>query len=195
MTESSTTSNTFSLGDRFSDWVVVAITLVALLAGWFFKSSVENRSVLLQTSAIYALTPQGWHNIVPQGNEVLHVTDPLSTGFGTTYSVQYIPIEAGSAVGQAASLLTLQRGQQLTAYRVLEQKKVTVYGKPSYELSYVFVETDPNLTHNDFPNIVLGLDYIYLTGDHAVVVTYWADKQNFEYDLGRFQLFLKSLKF
>ena len=195
MTESTSNSNTLSLGDRFSDVVVVAIALIALLAGWFYKSSVENRSVVLQTSAISALTPQGWHTLEPQGNEVLHVSDPLSTGFGTTYSVQYIPIEAGSAVGQAASLLTLQRGQHLTAYRVLEQKKVTVYGKPAYEVSYVFVETDPNLTRNEFPNIVLGLDYIYLTGDHAVVVTYWADQQNFEYDLGRFQLFLKSLKF
>ncbi|MFH2038467.1 MAG: hypothetical protein ABIJ65_03430 [Chloroflexota bacterium] len=195
MTESSSTSNTLSLGDRFSDWVVVAITLVALLAGWFFKSSVENRSVLFQSSAIQAQIPQGWHTSVPQGDDVLQVNDPLSTGFGTTYSVKVIPIEAGSAVGQAASLLTLQRGQLLTAYRVLEQKKVTVYGKPAYELSYVFVETDPNLTHGDLPNIVLGLDYIYLSGDHAVVVTYWADKQNFEYDLGRFQLFLKSLEF
>ena len=194
-TESTRTFKTLPLGEHFSDWLVVAVTLIALLAGWFLKSSVENRSVLLESQAIHAETPQGWHNIVPQGNEVLHISDPMSSGFGTTYIMQSIPVEAGSGVGQAASLLTLQRGQQLTAYRVLDQQPVTVYGQAAYELSYVFVESDPNLTHDKFPNIVRGLDYIYLAGDHVVVVTYWAEKQTYEYDLGRFQRFLKSLKF
>jgi hypothetical protein len=195
MTETIQTKKTFSFGEHFSEWLVAAITLVALLAGWLYKSSVENRSVLFESSGISAQTPQGWHSITPQGDEVLHVSDPLSSGFGTTYIVQRIPVEAGSAVGQAASLLTLQRGQQLTAYRVLDQKPVTVYGQEAYELSYVFVESDPNLTHDEFPNIVHGLDYIYMAGDHVVVVTYWAEKQTYDYDLGRFLRFLRSLKF
>ena len=195
MTESTRTFKRISIGEQFSDWLVVAITLTALLAGWFYKSSVENRSVLLESQAIYAETPQGWLSLAPQGNEILHVSDLMSSGFGTTYIVQRIPVEAGSGFGQAASLLTLQRGQQLTAYRVLDQQPVTVYGQAAYELSYVFVESDPNLTHDKYPNIVLGLDYIYLAGDHVVVVTYWAEEQTYEYDLGRFQRFLKSLKF
>ncbi|HCC79401.1 MAG: hypothetical protein A2X25_06745 [Chloroflexi bacterium GWB2_49_20] len=195
MSVSSRTSNTISLGDRFSDWAVIAIATIALLTGWFYKSSVENRSVPFEASGISAQTPQGWLMASTQGNEVLHVTDPTSGGFGTSYIVQNIPVEADSVVGQAVSLLTLQHGQALTAYRLLEQRQVTVSGKPAYELSYVFVESNPNLTHNEFPNIVRGMDYIFLTGDHAVVATYWADKQTFEDDLGRFQLFLKSLKF
>jgi hypothetical protein len=195
MTVSSQTTITTSPAERFTDWAVAALAIIALLAGWVFKTSVENRSITLQVAGISAQTPQGWLQVSTQGNEILHVSDPSSSAFGTTYIIQNIPVEAGSAVGQTASLLTLQRGQQLTAFRVLEQKNVTVYGKPAYELSYVFVESDPNLTKAQIPNIVLGLDYIYLTGDHAVVVTYWADKENFELDLGRFQLFLKSLKY
>lgn len=194
-TEPSSSPDQPSFGERWWDWGVVGILLIALLSGWFYKSSVENRSVQLNSAAIQAETPQGWLNLDPEGSEVLHVSDPLSSGFGTTYIVQNIPVEAGSAVGQAASLLTLQRGQQLTAYRVLDQQPVTVYGQAAYELSYVFVVSDPNLTHDKFPNIVRGLDYIYMAGDHVVVVTYWAEKENFEYDLGRFQRFLKSLKF
>jgi hypothetical protein len=195
MTVSSQTTITTSPAERFTDWAVAALAIIALLAGWVFKTSVENRSITLQVAGISAQTPQGWLQVSTQGNEILHVSDPSSSAFGTTYIIQNIPVEAGSAVGQTASLLTLQRGQQLTAFRVLEQKNVTVFGKPAYELSYVFVESDPNLTKAQIPNIVRGLDYIYLTGDHAVVVTYWADKENFELDLGRFQLFLKSLKY
>jgi hypothetical protein len=195
MSVSSRTSNTLSLGDRFSEWAVIAILVIALLAGWFFKSSVENLSVPVEVSGISAQTPKGWLNVNTQGNEILHVTDPASSGFGTTYVVENIPIEPNSLIGQTVSLLTLERGQALTAYRLLDQKQVTVFGRPAYELSYVFVESNPNMTHNELPNIVRGMDYIFLNGDHAVVATYWADEQAFEVDLGRFQLFLKSLKF
>jgi hypothetical protein len=131
----------------------------------------------------------------PEGNEILHVTNPLSSGFGTTYILQNIPIATDATVGQAVSLLTLQHGQALTAYRVLDQKEVTVFGQAAYEISYVYVESNPNLTHNDIPNIVRGLDYIFLSGDHAIVATYWADEKAFDSDLGRFQRFLSSLKF
>jgi hypothetical protein len=195
MTESTPTIKKFNFGEHFSEWLVAGITLVALLGGWLFKSSVENRSVPYENAGLTAQIPQGWLNVTLQGDEILHVSDLMSSGFGTTYIVQSIPVEAGSAVGQSASLLTLQRGQQLTAYRVLDQKPVTVYGLDAYELSYVFVESDPNLTHDKYPNIVRGLDYIYLSGDHAIVVTYWAELQSYENDLGRFQRFLKSLKF
>jgi len=195
MSVSTSTSQPLSLGDRFSDLLVIAITIIALLAGWLFKSSVENRSIAFESAGFSAKTPQGWLKVNPQGNEILHVTDLSSSGFGTTYIVENILIEADSSFGQAASLLTLERGQNLTAYRVLEQKQVTVSGDQAYEISYVFVESNPNLTHNVFPNIVRGRDIIFLNGDYAVVATFWADKQFFEDDLGRFQLFLKSLKF
>jgi hypothetical protein len=78
---------------------------------------------------------------------------------------------------------------------VLEQQRVTVAGHEAYEISYVFVESDPNLTHAQFPKVVRGMDIIFLNGDQAAVVTYWAGEGSFELDLGRFQQFLKSLKF
>ena len=92
-------------------------------------------------------------------------------------------------------MLTLQRGQVLTAYRILEQRQVTVFGQAAYEVGYVFVESNPDLTHNSIPNIVRGLDYIFLNGNHVIVATYWADENSFESDLGRFQGFLNTLKF
>lgn len=180
---------------RLSDLLVIIITIIALLTGWMFKTSLENRSVSFEKEGFNAQTPEGWLNVNPQGNEILHVTELSSSGFGSTYIVESILIEKDSSFGQAASLLTLQRGQTLNAYRVLDQKEITVSGKQAYEISYVYVESNPNLTHNVFPNIVRGLDIIFLNGDHAVVATFWADKLAYDNDLGRFQLFLKSLKF
>ena len=195
MTATSLPSKTKSASFHFAEWAVIVVTVAALLAGWLIKNSVENRSVPFEASGISAQTPQGWLMTSLQGNEILQVTDPLSSGFGTTYIIENIPVASDASVGQTVSLLTLQRGQALTAYRVLEQKQVTVFGQAAYEISYVYVESNPNLTHNEIPNIVRGMDYIYLKGDHAIVATYWADEKAFESDLGRFQRFLGSLKF
>jgi hypothetical protein len=178
-----------------AQWSVIAVTVVALLAGWLVKNSVESRSVPFEASGITAQTPQGWLTTRAQGNEILHVTNPFSNGFGTTYILQNIPVASDGTVGQVVSLLNLYRGQALTAFRVLDQKPVTVFGRAAYEISYVFVESNPDLTHNEIPNVVRGLDYIFMNGDHAVTATFWADENSFDSDLGRFQQFLNTLKF
>jgi hypothetical protein len=180
---------------QFAPWSVIAVTVVALLVGWLIKNSVESRSVPFEASGISAQTPQGWLMTRTQGNEILHVTNPFSSGFGSTYILQNIPVASDATVGQAASMLTLQRGQALTAFRVLDQKPVTVFGRAAYEISYVFIESNPDLTHNENPNVVRGLDYIFMNGDHAVTATFWAEEKSFDSDLGRFHQFLNTLKF
>jgi RsiW-degrading membrane proteinase PrsW (M82 family) len=184
-----------SLGDRFAEITVVVVTVIALLAGWFYKSGVENRSVSFEVNGISGQAPAGWLQAQVQGDEVLHVTDISSGDFGTTYIVRKFPIAADAPFGQLSSLLTLKYGQQLTAFRVLDQQRVTVAGREAYEISYVFVESNPNLTHAQLPVVVRGVDTIFINGDQAAVVTYWAGEGSYELDLGRFHQFLKSLQF
>jgi hypothetical protein len=188
-------SKTDLSAQRFADWAVIVITVAAVLVGWLIKNSVQNRSIPFASSGISAKTPEGWLPTKAQGNEILHVTDPLASGFGTTYTIQNIPVAKDATVEQVVSMLTLQRGQSLNSFRVLEQQPVTISGRSAYEIGYVYVESNPNLTHNEIPNIVKGLDYIFLNGDHTVVATYWADEKEYTSDLGRFLQFLSSLKF
>jgi hypothetical protein len=188
-------SKTDSSAHRFADWAVIVITVAAVLVGWLVKNSVQNRSIPFASSGISAQTPEGWLPTKAQGNEILHVTDPLASGFGTTYTIQNIPVAKDATVEQVVSMLTLQLGQSLNSFRVLEQQPVTISGRSAYEIGYVYVESNPNLTHNEIPNIVKGLDYIFLNGDHTVVATYWADEKEYTSDLGRFLQFLSSLKF
>jgi hypothetical protein len=195
MTASSLTSKTNSTSSRFSEWAVIAVTVVALLAGGLIKNSVENRSVPFEAAGISAQTPKGWLITSTEGNQILHVTNPLSSGFGTTYNIETIATAPDATFNEVVSMLILERGQALTAFRVLDQKQVTVLDREAYQISYVYVESNPNLTHKVIPNIVRGLDYVFLNGDHAVVATYWAEETSFESDLGRFQRFLSSLKF
>jgi len=184
-----------SLGDRFAEITVVTLAVIALAAGWFYKSSVENRSVAFEADGLSAQVPSGWLQSNTRGDEVLSVTDLSSNGFGTTYVVRNMPVPADTDPSQVVTQLTLGYGQNLTAFRVLDQKAVSVYGRSAYEVSYVYVESNPDMTHAELPSVVKGLDYIFVDGGQAVVVTYWAEEENFDADLGRFYLFLETLKF
>jgi len=190
-----TVKSSVSMGDRFAEITVIILTVLALLIGWLFKSSVENRAFNFEAGGISAQAPSGWLQAKTEGDEVMHVTDLSSNGFGTTYILRKIPVTANTNASEVVTQLTLEHGQNLTAYRVLDQHEVTVYGQPAYEVNYVFVESDPDLTHASLPSVVRGTDYIFVKDDQAVVATYWAEETNFESDLNRFHLFLESLRF
>ncbi|HSL28793.1 MAG TPA: hypothetical protein VK900_06290 [Anaerolineales bacterium] len=185
-----------SPGDRYAEISVVMLTVVALLAGWLLKYDVEHRSVPFEAAEIRAAPPKGWLQAEPVGDEVLHITDFSSPyGFGTVYILRKVPIGTDATSTQVSSLVALQHGQNLAAFRVLDQREVKVYGRDAYELNYVFVEANPDVTQNDLPDVVRGVDYIFLNGDHAIVASFQADERNYEVDLRRFQYFLESVSF
>ncbi|NOT06242.1 MAG: hypothetical protein HOP27_16745 [Anaerolineales bacterium] len=184
-----------SLGDRYAETTVLVITIIALMAGWFYKSSVENSSVPFNVEGITAQAPKGWLQSEPSGDELLRTIDRSSSGFSTTYTLRKIPLAAGTSFAQVSSLLTLGYGQDLLAFRVLDQREVTVFDKTAYEISYVFVESNPDLTHKNIPSVVRGADYIFVNGSYAVVVSFQADEKNYDPDLNRFHLFLESISY
>lgn len=184
-----------SLGDRYAEITVIVLTLIALSAGWLFKSGIENASVPFSVDGVSAQVPQGWRQSQPSGNELLRATDRSSSGFNTTYVLRNMPIASDVTSAQVANILALKYGQDLATFRILEQREVTVFGKPAYELQYVFVESNPNLTSKNLPSVVLGTDYVFLNEGYAVVASYWADENNHDLDMDRFLLFLESIKY
>ena len=184
-----------SLGDRYAEITVVIFTVIALITGWVYKTSVENSSVPFNVEGITAQAPKGWLQSEPAGDELLRTTDRSSSGFNTNYILRKIPLAADTTAAQVASLLTLNHGQDLLAFRVLDQREVTVFNKTAYEISYVYVESNPDLTHKNIPSIVRGTDYIFVNGNYAVAVSFWADEKNYDFDLGRFHLFLESISY
>lgn len=184
-----------SLGDRFAEAAVVLVTIVALAAGWFYKSSVENASVPFNAEGISAEAPKGWLQSEPSGDVLLRTTDINSTGFGATYTIRKIVVTSEATTAEVAGLISLEHARDLLAFRMLDQREVTVYGRNAFEINYVFVESNPDLTHTEIPSVVRGTDYVFLNGDHAIVISFQADEKNYDLDLDRFHLFLQSLNF
>jgi hypothetical protein len=195
MTASSQTKKFVSGGNRFAEISVLLLTLVALAAGWLLKSSVENRSQAFNNGKISAQAPAGWLALKPGGNEVLHIVDRTASGFGTTYLIETEAVPADAQPGQIMGLLTLERANSLTSYRVLSQQEVLVQGRKAIEIQYVYVESAANVTHAVIPAVVKGLDYVFMNGGQAVIVTYRADQSVYDMDLGRFYRFLVSVSF
>lgn len=195
MSEQTQTIKKTSLPANLAEWLVVLVTVAALLLGWVLMTSVQNRSVPFTGEGISAETPTGWLSAKAEGSEVLRVSDPTSGGFATTYLVETFPVAKDSTASQAATFLGLQHSQSLDGYRVLDQNLVTVLGQQAYELKYVYVASNPNLTHDIYPAVVLGVDYIFIKDGRAVVASYWAEKDAYQAGLGRFQRFLGSLKY
>jgi hypothetical protein len=184
-----------SLGDRYAEITVILVTLIALVIGWFYKSGIENASVPFSAGGVSAQAPRGWLQTSPSGNELLRTTDINSSGFGATYVVRKITIVEGVSAAEIAGSVALEHANNLIAFRVLDQREVTVYGRNAFEISYVFVESNPDLTQTQIPSVVRGTDYIFVNGNHAVVVSFQADEKTYDLDLSRFHRFLQSLDF
>lgn len=184
-----------SLGDRYAEITVILVTIIALVAGWFYKSGVENASVPFSMDGISADAPKGWLQSSPEGDVLLRTTDINAQGFGATYTLRKIAISEEATASEISSRVSLEYAQNLIAFRILDQREVTVYGREAFEVDYVFVESNPDLTHTEFPSVVRGTDYVFLNGDHAVVVSFQADEKTYDLDLNRFHLFLQSLNY
>ena len=184
-----------SLGDRFAEITVVVVTIIALVAGWFYKSSIENASLPFSVDGISVEAPKGWLQAESSEDVLMRTTDINSTGFGATNTIRKIAITSEATTSEVAGLVTLEHARDLLAFRMLDQREVTVYGREAFEINYVFVESNPDLTHTVLPSVVRGTDYVFLNGDHAVVVSFQADEKTYDLDLDRFHVFLQSLNF
>jgi len=185
-----------SLGDRYAEISVILLTILALAAGWWLMDGVQNRSLPYEAAGLTAQVPAGWIQTAPSGETLLEARDRSSAGgFQTTYLVSKMLLTADSGINETISLITLQRGQELTAYRLLDQQRIQMAGREGVQLTYVYVESNPNITHLETPVVVRGEDFVFFTVDGAVIVSYRAAGENFERGLARFYRFLESVQY
>jgi hypothetical protein len=189
------TTSKLSMGDRYAGIAVILLTLVALLAGWLYMGSVQSRALPFVAEGIQASIPAGWIQSEPGGNILVQVRERASSGFQTEYTIAQQPLTVDGGINDVVSMLTIQYGQNLTAFRVLNQQAVTLGGRELYEIQYAYVESDPNVSHADLPVVVRGLDTIFLNSEKAVIVTYRASEAEYQGGLAAFLRFLNSVQY
>ena len=182
------------------DVFVIGLFALALILGWGLKTWVEGRSAILtDLDASLSLSyPASWAPHREKGT-LLSVRDLRSEGtFKTTFSVTGTALEPTSIrpVGELAKPFTEKKGQELTAYRVLEINDTQVDELEATRISYAYVE-DPigGTFQTSLPVVVQGVDTLVIHGTNLYVFTFAAPAATFSQQAGTLDAILHSVRF
>jgi hypothetical protein len=184
--------------DRWADWAVIGVLIVALLLGWVVKVVAEGRRDTY-TDTQHGLTlryPRGWL-LKADEDLAFQAVDPGSGDFKTTYQVRIWPIDGTAELTPTLTVVlnnnSLERAQEGLAYRLFDTVGGTEKdGQSTMEMTYVYVEPGSDLFMQQMPVVVQGLDIAVGHGDKAYVFSLLASEAEFEGAVAAFRRFVKS---
>lgn len=184
--------------DRWSDWAVIALLVVALLLGWAVMAAARGQRATLTDSerGLTVKYPRDW--LVQSAEGVaFRAVEPHSGAWSTTYEVRLAPIDSGApltpALTMALNNASLTRARQSTAYRLLDiVPGDDVDGQPAMEATYAFVAEvdDPFAQH--IPAVMLGLDVALAREGQAAIFSLVAPEDSFAAAERSFRAFVRS---
>jgi hypothetical protein len=159
--------------DRWVSWIVIALFLVALILGWVVKATAESRYVTYNENGIQLRYPEGWIKLQADPPVVVQVADKV-TGARTALTLERrpLPTDAPRPLAAVQQALTLVRGANWMAYRVLETtESVSIGGRTATHVAFAYVDTNPNPNMETTPVVIRGEDYLIPDGDQVYVFT------------------------
>jgi hypothetical protein len=184
--------------DRWADWAVVAVLVVALLLGWALMAVAQGQRDTFtdEGTGLVVHYPKDW---LVKGGEKLafEVVDPQSGDFKTTYQARVKPIDATAPTTPTLSSVlnqaTLARAQEGTAYRLLDiVEGEEIDGQPTMEATYVYVVEGGDFFVQRMPVVVMGLDIALGRGDQAYIFSLLAAQDDYDNAVAAFRRFVES---
>ncbi len=181
--------------DRWVDWLVIGVFVVALLLGWVVKVVAEGRTVLYAAEGLRLRYPAGWVKTEGESPVVVVFTDPWAQPYRSTIRIERHPAppKMDKPLDTVAQMLQLERGQELQAYRVLQRQEVTLGGRRGLELTFAYVEANPNPFLTTLPVVMQGREFLFVAGDRVYVVTLMAAQENYATAQRLWQALVRSL--
>ncbi len=175
-----------------SVWIVSALTVLALLIGADLQSMVENQTRLFEHAGLTAQLPAGW--LVEEGlaseQTVFTAGDPFTANL--TYTASLAPASADMKLSDLAFTFNLQRGQDLSLFRTIDQSQEKVNGKDAMRVHYAYVDPKSQTT---LPVVIEGVEYIFLSQPKALIVAMEAETSQFGGALPAFMKFLGTVNY
>ncbi|HQE93725.1 MAG TPA: hypothetical protein PLH19_02495 [Anaerolineae bacterium] len=191
-----TVSPKTSRRDRWADWAVIALVVVALLMGLWLR-----RSTLYRTedftwgdAGIAGRVFAGW--VRQTGTDpLLSARNPLSGSFNTVLELRSRALAAEADPTLALDALTLERAATVDAYKTLSTAEVVVRGETAVQRTFTYVLVDHHPYVDRLPEVVRGVDVALRDEGRVIVVTYLAGSETFDADYRYFRTFIESLRY
>ncbi|MBE0691265.1 MAG: hypothetical protein IH587_14190 [Anaerolineae bacterium] len=187
-----------TLRQRWSHYFVLLYALMCVVIAVNLRDSTLNATTNYNdvTSGIRAAYPQNWI-IDNAGPYVFRVRDLAQAGFKTSIVVDTQPVSLSTTTRNLVDSLSLDRGNTLTGYRILEiDDSYTLPDEtPATAVTYTYVNVGVSPVLQTLPAIVEGFDVIAIRQGQAVILSFLADATVFEDQLPIMGRFLESLEF
>jgi hypothetical protein len=180
-----------------AEWIALALTAIALLAGWGLKSYVESRTVSTTAGGVSLSYPANWVR-GGEGEDIITVFDPNSPStVDTTFSVSAKPLPEGKGMDFLVSAHTLRRSQELAQFVALSTEPTTLAGEKAVAIHYGYAKTPQAglAATAAMPVVVEALDTLVIRGDQFYVFTFAADAALYAQAGGTRRLLLDSVRF
>jgi RsiW-degrading membrane proteinase PrsW (M82 family) len=179
-----------AVGDRQASLAAVGTFVLMLLIGAVVWNNAVNRQTAFNIGGFSGAYPAAFGQATGEG-DILRVVDSLGTG--AEFAVVTLPVEASADARSVAATLAGDRATTFELYKVTSSGLTTVSGKPAFTQQFVYV--DPNGLTGAAPELREGIDYIFVEGGRAVVVTLLTSPDEIANVEPQFARFLNSLQF
>jgi hypothetical protein len=187
----------------------VIVVVVALVAGWLLKTIVESGTSEYRDASLALSYPAAWVREADSDAGVIFSASDTRSGslyrthvtIRSTDALPKLPLDApGATIDKMTPAITawsFGRGQELTAFRVLETGPATIGDREGAALHYAFVsEPIASPFRQALPVVVEAIDYLIPAGDSTIVLTVAADGAQFaDANVRWFQPTLSSVRF
>ena len=123
--------------DRFADWAVIGLVVIALLIGWSIKSGAENATQALSSEVGSFNAPMGWRSDKSAGLAAMDTR--TASGVPTTFSITTQVLDNDASLNALSTRRTIKLAQELDGFSMLDTRADTVNGESATTLNYAYV--------------------------------------------------------
>lgn len=181
--------------DRWADWVVVGMVIVALLLGWAVRNAILYRTETFTLAAgISGVVPDGW--VKRRADDPLFsASNPFAGAFNTTLEVRTRPLAEETDPTWVLDALALERAGEVDGYQTFSTDEVLIQGTLGVQRTFAYVEVKRSPYTDHLPVVVRGVDVVLRDGGRVIVATYLSQAETFDANYRYFRTFVEGLEY
>jgi RsiW-degrading membrane proteinase PrsW (M82 family) len=172
--------------DRRANRATIGLFGALLLVGLLTWNAAVNGTTAFERDGLRGAYPAYYNDATGQG-DLLRVADPLGG------AAEFAIAQAEGNAEAIAERLAAERGADHIAYRVVRRGATMFNGRPALMEQFAYVDARGLI--GSAPQIIEGIDYIFVQDNRAIVVTMLAAPERLAETQPLFARFVRSLSF